>query len=202
MTTVMTPSTITSGQIGKAQELLEARLRKSGFPSAAVQQVLETQGDVLAAEWLAAIQKRVDAVSDMIVRHVCVNRSRTPQEAIAATGRKRYVTDAVVAEMPRGDGDEAEVIFFKGGRWISDADLGKEYELRGLKPTDPYSLAAVNEDDPAFADDHPNGTHWKDADGKWCYAAFVRWRDGGRNVCVYRRDDEWGDGWWFAGRRK
>ncbi|MGJ0531845.1 hypothetical protein [Methylocystis sp.] len=202
MTTVMTPSTITSGQIGKAQELLEARLRKSGFPSAAVQQVLEMQGDVLAAEWLAAIQKRVDAISDMIVRCVRVNRSRSPQEALAATGRKQYVTDAVVADMPRGDGDEAEIFFFKVGRWISDDDLEKEYSSRGLVPADPFSLAAVNEVDATFADDHPNGTHWKDADGKWCFATFYRWSDDERSVSVGRGVSGWLGSWWFAGRRK
>ena len=37
-------------------------------------------------------------------------------------------------------------------RQISDADLDAEYEKRGLKPADPYSLVAVNEADPAFAE--------------------------------------------------
>ena len=89
---------------------------------------------------------------DVIIRRMRVNRSRSPQEALAATGRKQYVTDAVVAHMPRGEGDEAEIFFFKVGRWISDDDLEKEYSSRGLVPADPFSLAAVNEADPAFAD--------------------------------------------------
>ena len=105
--------------------------------------------------------------------------------------------------------------------YISDDDLEKEFELRGLKPADPISVAAVNEADPAFADEKPHGTHWKDAKGKWCYAAFHRWDDDGRHVLVNRYDsdwlDRWGDGrevnicrsdddwddyWWFAGVRK
>lgn len=103
--------------------------------------------------------------------------------------------------MPRGDGDESDVIFFKPGRSVSDVDLDKEYALRGLVPADPYALAAVNEADPAFADEHPNGTHWKDADGNWCYTAFNRWNDG-RFVDVCRDVRGWFAYWWFAGLRK
>ena len=55
--------------------------------------------------------------------------------------------------------------------------------------------------DPAFADDHPNFTHWQDADGKWCYAAFRRW-GGERCVRVDRDGGGWGDDWWVAGLRE
>jgi hypothetical protein len=124
-------------------------------------------------------------------------------EAISATGRKQYLNDSVVASIPQGEGDEAEdMIFFKLGRNINDADLEKEYDLRGLKPADLYALAAVNESDPAFADKHPNGTPWKDADGEWCYAAFLRWYDDERSVSVNRSIGGWVGVWWFAGIRK
>lgn len=203
MTQVMTPSKnpITPGQIGKIQELLGARLRKSGFPSEPVQQVLALQGDALAEEMLAAIRARVEAICDMIVRHVKVNRTRARQEALKATGRTLYVDDTVVKTMPKGEGDDTEVHFFKLGRWISDDGLDGEYAKRGLKAADPYSQSAVNEADPGFADTHPNGTHWKDASGKWCFAAFYRWRDE-RCVNVDRSDHDWPGDWWFAGLRK
>lgn len=194
----MTPSAITAGQIGKIQELLGARLRKSGLPSESVQQVLATQGDAVADEMLAVIRTRVETICNMIVRRVNVNRTRTPHEALTATGRKQYATDSVVRTMPKGQGDEEDVHFFKLGHWISDDDLENEYEKRGLKAADPYSLAAVNEADPAFADERPNSTHWKDASGKWCYAAFHRWSDG-RYVYVDRYGDDWNGFWWFAG---
>lgn len=201
----MTPSaerkTMTDGQIEKAVDAYRALLRKhrDELGAEAVQQVLGSDGYV--ADMVSVLRRRVEAVSDMIVRRVTVNRSRTPEEALKATGCNRYADDTVVAGMPRGAGEEAEVYFFKVGRYISDDDLEKQYELRGLTPADPYSLAAVNEVDPAFADDHPNCTHWKDGKGKWCYAAFDRW-DGLRDVDVSRSDDEWRDSWWFAGCRK
>lgn len=197
----MTPSTMTDGQIDKAADIFRSVLRKHRIElaSEAVQQVLGVAE--LGAELLAVLRKRVEAVSNMIMRRASMDRDRTPQQALDATGRKRYTNDDVVAVMPKGEGDEAEVVFFKLGRYVSDDDLEKEYELRGLKPADPFSLAAVNEADTAFADERPNGTHWKDANGKWCYIAFDRWNVE-RDVNVYRDDSAWDGGWWFAGLRK
>lgn len=101
-------------------------------------------------------------------------------------------------------------MFFKpdlsnSGGFISNENLEKEFELRGLVPADPISVAAINEADTGFADQFPHGTHWKDADGRWCYAVFHCW-NGVREVNV---DDDWDDDvedwdecWWFAGVRK
>ncbi len=136
----------------------------------------------------------------MFSRRVSVDLVRSPAEVLDATGRTQYIDKAVVAAMPWGQVEE-ELFFFKFGRYVTDAELDKEYELRGLKPVSPYSLAKVNEDDPAFADTHPNGTHWKDTEGRWCFATFGRC-SGGRGVDVRRFDRGWGDGWWFAGVRK
>ena len=206
---VVTPSAdiITAGQIGKICDLVSSRLRKSGLASEPTQMALETQGKELTDDVVAAIRKRVEAVSNMIVRHVSVNRNLTPQEVLDATGRKQYTDKSVVEAMPKGEGKKVEVIFFKPrpgayqNGWLSDEALDKEFDFFCLKPADPYSQAAVNEDDSAFADERPNGTHWKDAQGHWCFAAFDRWRDG-RYVDVDRRDVDWHAHWWFAGLRK
>jgi hypothetical protein len=201
----MTPSaetkTTTEDQIAKAVANYRAMLEKHApeFGSEAVQLVLGQPE--LASEMLAAFRNRVEAISNMISRRAKVDRSLKPKDALVATGRNLYVDDGVVKAMKKGEGEDSETIFFKLDKWVSDDDLEKEYELRGLVPQDPYSLAKVNQDDPAFADEKPNGTHWKDADGKWCFAAFFRWRDG-RGVDVNRRDNDWHDDWWFAGRRK
>lgn len=202
MMQVVTPSEITLGQISKLQETLGAALRKSGFSQEAVQRVLETQGEALTAEWLAALQKRVDTQSNQIVRRAAVDRKRSPKAALEATQRNLYVNNSVVAAMPRGEGEEVEVIFFKvGRRYVSDADLEKEYERRGLKPADPYSLAAVNEVDPTFAVNQPNCTHWKDSSGRWSCIIFDDWR-GRQEVRVCDNDDGWHNNkWWFAGQR-
>ena len=204
MTKVVSPSEMTPITLGQAAKFLDiqmAALRKSGLPSEPTQQVLESQGATLADEFVAAVRKRVEAMSKLIVRRVRVNRNRTPQQVLDATGRKQYTDSGVVEGMPRGEGEEVDVYFFSGHCYLSDAELEKDFDLCGLKP-DPYAQAAVNEADPTFADQHPNCTHWRDANGKWCYATFSRWRGGGRGVGVYRGGSGWDGGWWFAGVRK
>lgn len=211
MSKIMSPSEIkpiTPGQAGKFYDVLVSALCKSGLPSEPTQQILESQGAALADEFVVSVCKRVDAISDMIVRRVKVHRSRSQQYMLDATDRKQYTDRKVVNAMPKDGCDEDDVFFFKPDKsaydkngLISDDNLAKEYELRGLKP-DPYAQAAVNEADPAFADDHPNGTHWKDKDGNWCYAAFLRWHVGERRVSVDRYAYAWYDRWFFAGVRK
>lgn len=199
MTTVMTPSRMTDGQIEKAVAHYRDMLRKHAdeIGSSDVVQRILGQPEYLK-EQVAVIRKRVELMSSTIVRRVRVDRTRTPRKAIAATGRVEYLSDSVVAAMPRGEGEEVAVHFFKVGRFVSDAALDEEYAKRGLVPADPYSMLAVDESDPAFGDDHPHGTHWKDADGMWCFAACGRW-SGRRDVRVYRSVDDWHGDWWFAG---
>ena len=209
MAKTMTPSAeskaMTDGQITKAVAVYRALLEKHApeFDSGAVQAVLGDQG--LAGEMFALFRQRVEAKANEVVRRVSgIDRALKPADVIAmvvATGRKKYGDDKVIESMPKGEGEDAEVVFFTLGRYISDDDLEKEYEKRGLKPADAYSLAAVNRDDPAFADEKPNCTHWKDGDGKWCYVAFSRWGDV-RGVSVSRVDSGWSGRWWLAGLRK
>ncbi len=207
----MTASTeskmITDGQIDNVVNKLRDALRKhrAEFELASVQQVLGV--DNLGMELLTPFRKRVEAISSLIVRRVKVNRSLTPQEALDATDRKQYTDRKVVATMPQGEGDEVDMYFFKPSPEayqngvISDDRLAKEFDLRNLKP-DPLAQAAVNAADPTFADDRPNGTHWKNQEGKWCFAAFNRWFGDERSVRVDRRGSDWSDYWWFAGLRK
>ena len=114
METSMNPSEVATGeQIGKVQDILGAGLRKADLPKEPFQKVIETQGGQLVAELVAVVRKYVEMVSDLIIRRVNVNRGRTPQEVLDATGRKQYTDSAVVAKMPPGEGGEQEVFFFQ-----------------------------------------------------------------------------------------
>jgi hypothetical protein len=64
-----------------------------------------------------------------------VDRSRSPHEALKATGRVIYADDDVVKTMPRGEGEGAETVFFKVGRGIID-----DYQEIALKLADWSSL--------------------------------------------------------------
>ena len=197
---------VTAGQIAKLWDLFSAGMRKSGLPGGCVQQVIEDQGGSIAAEMVALVRKRVEAMSGMIIRRVKVNRSESPQEMLDATGRKQHIDRKAVNAMPRGEGEEVDVYFFKPDPsaykdgFITCAEADRQYEMRGFKP-DLYAQGAVNKADPAFADEHPNGSQWKEKDGNYCYATFGRWR-GERDVDVDRSVNVWHDNWWFAGVRK
>ena len=196
----MTTSGMTDGQIDRACEIFRAKLTKhrNELPTDAVQQAF---GDPnLSKEWLLSLRSRADAISDMIVRRVTVDGTRTPQAAIDATGRNKYVERDSIKCMPDSASGEMDVHFFKVDRWSRDADLEKEYELRGLVPN-PRAQAAVNEADPAFADEYPNGTQWKDAEGNWHFATFDQWNDE-RDVDVDRSGGGWSDRWFVGGVRK
>lgn len=158
----------------------------------------------LASKLFHPVKSKCSA--DMIVRRVKVNRARSPQEAIEATGRAQYLDRKVVDEIPRGEGDEVDVVFLKPDLFLRDgfiskSDLEKELDLRGLKPADLISVAAVNEADPAFADQIPHCTQWKDAKGRSCYAAFHHLLKV-REVDVYCNGFDWDGTWWFTGVRK
>jgi len=202
----MIATEMTDRQIENAvNKLRDAMLKhRSEITSDVAQQVLGVEN--LGMMMFTPFRKHAELFSNLIFRTAKVNRSRTPQEALDATGRVQYTDRTVVNAMPKGEGDEVEVVFFKPdlserSGLISDGDLAKEFELLGLKPVDPISLAAVNEADPAFAEENPHGTHWKDAEDRWCYAVFSRWSDESE-VCVNRTIGGWHDGWWFAGVRK
>lgn len=124
------------------------------------------------------------------------------QEILDKSGLKQYVDKEVVKNAPILNLKKGAVIeFFSVGRYTSDDELEKEYESRGLIPADLISLTKYNIDNPKFTDNKSNGTHWKDADGKWCFATFRRWL-GERDVHVRRSGSGWCDGWFFAGVRK
>ena len=190
----MSPSvSITPGQIGKIQEILGAALRKSGLQSEPTQQVVEHQGDALVAEMVAVVRKRVEAISGMIVRRVIVNRARTPQEVIDATGRAQFIDKNVLATMPQGEGEEVDVYFVPTKRFVLVNEVPAFLAQYGLVP-DPRAQAAVNEADPAFADEHPNGSPWGDG----CCLAFHRWNNV-RHVDCNRDGGDWYGDWFLSG---
>src|SRR3989338_2021273 len=116
MAKTVTPSVVdtqmTDGQIDKAGELFRSILKRyrAELPTEAVQQVLGS--NEVWPELLTVFRRRVDALSKMIVRRVKVDRTRTYQQAIDATGRTHYINADVLATMPKGEGEEKDVFFF------------------------------------------------------------------------------------------
>jgi len=118
---------------------------------------------------------------------------------IKSTGRIFYGSEELAKNAPQ---DTGKLEFFKLDIYISNNDLEKEYKNRGLIPASIISLCKYDKTNREELDRMESvGTFWKDADGKWCFATFHRWRDG-RDMGVNRHDDGWDDDWWFAGFRK
>ncbi|MBI2630750.1 hypothetical protein HYW73_00845 [Candidatus Nomurabacteria bacterium] len=198
---IVTPSLapISIGQIGKIHELLDAALRKGNLPRDGVQNVLAHQGKALIDEFISSLRRRAEAESEMIIRRVRVNRALNSEQVIKETGRVRgYVDTDVLITLPEGEGEEVDVYFFPLKKFLPVSQYDQELAKHELV-ADPRAQAAVNRDDPEFADEHPNGVQW----GKDFCAVFYRWL-GERRVDVFRRDrdNDWGDSWWFAGVRK
>lgn len=204
---------ISNGQIDKLQEMLKHGLKKSDVlatsSTAQIDQVIKTYGGSLRDKLVQSLERKVqemiaEAESTFTVIVKRVDYTRTPEQVVHATGRAEYVDWNVAATMPcRATGilENLEVVFFRTGRQLTAEEQEQECAKRNLDP-DPYAQAAVNEENPAFADKFPNGTQWS-RDGKVAsYLAFFRWDDGGRGVDCYRNGRDWHDYWWYSGVRK
>jgi hypothetical protein len=123
------------------------------------------------------------------------------KKLLDSTKRTQYTNEEVVDSVKPCEPQKIE--FFTIGEYISDDNLEREYEKRGLIPANPYALTLFSKENETVMDDKKYvATHWKDVAGKWCYAAFGRRGGGERGVSVYRYDDGWFGSWWFAGVRK
>ncbi len=166
---------ITEGQIGKIAELLTAALRKSkgNLPSDLVQKALEQPGKVLSVELQKIVSRYVHAVSGMIYRMVKVDRILPTLRAINKASKNVGCSEETMNHLPLNDGpEEVEIILFKGSPSLHYSDLGKEYELRGLKPVDPASLAAFIEVNELSVYGYPIITYWKGENHKIYFMVF------------------------------
>jgi hypothetical protein len=140
-----------------------------------------------------------------VILHVRIKRGkRTPQQLLDLTGRQPSTNSEVVSTMSliereAEDWEEFDFEMFKVGKQISDAQVVKERTKRS-STRDLEVQMLINAAFPEFADQHPNGDSWQDADGNWCFAYFYRSGDG-RCVSVDRSSDGWFDNYWFGGRK-
>lgn len=128
------------------------------------------------------------------VRTACGTNGTALKDITTAT---IYANENVLKSAPRHTHIQ-ELKFFTLNTYVSDDELEREYESRGLEPADIYSLARWEESNKDREDKRYIATHWKDAQSKWCYATFGRWL-GRRRVSVDRDGHGWYDNWWFVG---
>lgn len=129
----------------------------------------------------------------MLVRPFKLNRTKTRTWMIHALGRVEYVDYDILATMPTDGPNEGEMYFFLLKKFTPVSKLSSEFTKRGLVPHYMAQIQ-VNINDPAFADEHPNGMQWRK---DYC-VAFSRW-DGERGVNVSCHNSVWSNFWWFGG---
>ena len=137
--------------------------------------------------------KAAIAAGTAIVRHVRVDRNLAPMGGDKSYGRKNFLNEEVVASMPQYAEDEVDVYFIPIKGTLPVKDVAAFLAQYGLLSS-PHAQAAVNEQDPTFADEHPNFSQWGDN----CYLVFNRWL-GVRYVGCDRDDDDWDDCWFVSG---
>ena len=207
MSTALNPSTISDEKVGRFFDLLRPEVKDTLTLSDADFQKHFIEGEKelrIKTRFRKLLQEiEAEATNTMVVIAKRVDYDRDPTEVVRACGRTEYITESVVRFMPRrGKGvmENVPVVFYKIGRSVSVEESDKEEESRILV-SDPYALAAINEEDSAFADTYPNYCQWG-RDGKVAsYLAFYRWH-GRRRVDCSRDVNEWSGHWWRSGVRK
>lgn len=197
---------ITAGQSGRLADRFITRCRTEGlpYPTQLIQDVVEQEGDQIVQQAFEDLRARVERRSKMIVRRVRINRSLSPMQLVDASKRVKYVNEDVLDTMPRKSTEgeeEVDMYFFNEGRYLSVDEQEKVLAEYGLEH-DYAAQCQVNIDDPAFADEHPNGMQWRDSKNRPFFVAFGRGFDDERDVGCDRSGGGWGVSWWFGGVRK
>jgi hypothetical protein len=193
----------TGEQIEHIMDMWRRRLKGRGVTLDEANFLIQNGGRYLPVMDAAAdvlVDKIRSDKANTIIRMVRnIQRTRTAEQAIDATGRAKYIDNKVLATMPFGQGpEEVELQYFKLGRFASPKEVAAEFESRNMDP-DPQAQTRDNEADPAFADEHPNGTQWNLDGNIASYLTFNRDFDDERYVDCDRFDSGWDDYWWFAG---
>jgi len=155
------------------------------------------------------------SVSDLIViGTVRVDRTQDVRAALAATGRVIHRgDDGAIAAIPRGEGDEVEVLGFYASCSIYESKRRLLFRSFELEP-DPRAQIALN-NRPALFGDEPSYTFYNGPDHRTFYCQLGKWSgevhdkgqilkketppyvDAGPFTC----DRMWSRGWFLGVRR-
>lgn len=208
-TMIASGSGMTDGQIDNAVNKLRAAMLKNrnSIGRGVAQEILgmSNVGMILFETFREAAEAR----DGLISRQVRVNRNRTPQEMLDATGFNQCGYIDFIETMPRGEGDEVEVVFFQPKAWECDRDgnlmqaldLEKALARRGLVRADPYSVAAVYEADSDFIDNKAVIVHWDTTLSERSPSACFYSSEGNRKVRLSNFCSHGGIRQWCAGIR-
>lgn len=130
-----------------------------------------------------------------------INRKKSIRELIneleSKGFKKWYINDEVLDSLENKGPKTGEVEFFNLGKYATNSEVIQEYEKKGLEP-DIGAVLTHLISKPSEVDDKWIAVQMPDNS----YVYVFRGSGVVRVVFVHRFDRGWGDGWWFAGRRK
>ncbi len=169
---------MTDGQIDKAAELYRAMFARyhREFPTDLMQRVL-AQPDLMR-EVADVFRRRVGLERGYIIFRVWVEPHDSLVEGFAIPKHDHEINRNLVKTMSQGSRAGMKELYlfqppsemYSNQGLISDAGVAEAYQLRSLKPVDPFVHAALLKSRPTLANDFPTVTHWQDEDGFWCYS--------------------------------
>lgn len=202
----MAAKLLSPSQIGKLQEVFGAGLRKSNPFSDEAQDLIENSWPLLRADLERAcvevVSRLIQRNRDTIAFEVEVDYDRNKVSIVSELYLAWHSADygALSEIVPPATGKRKVLFeFFQLDRKASDEEVGQERVARRLV-LDPYAQMAINEQNPWFADEHPNALSFRDRKGRWCYIARY-WGGNQRIADSYRRRSVWEKGWYFGGTR-
>ena len=207
------PTKTTAKQIEKLCSQIRTALKKEKFDGRLFSKVITSTYCRLTEDFIKSVKERVKTVRIPSYHRVKVDRTVEPEKMLRKAVNWEFINTivsdtSILESIPRGTGEEVEVCFFMVNGNFTDDEIERECKKRKLIPADPYSIVAVNMEDPGFAEDKVLSTHWKGVDGVWYRADF--WRARARSLEMYGKFKIsickdlifYRPGTWFAGIKK
>lgn len=173
------PSRLTTAQAGKIfGPVLAGLLREPGLRPEFAELAIRIHSDQMTREMLEVVHKYVHAFKGLEVQPVRVDRSRKLEDAAnkltSRTSVSKELDQKAVSSMPTRGDDVVDLYSFKlDGRQRDGAEIGREYELRGLKPDPLAHVAFVTEHHRIWSEQMCTTTSaWQDSEGKWCHLSI------------------------------
>lgn len=173
------PARLTTAQAGKIfGPVLAGILREPGLRPELAELAIRVHSDRMTREMLEVVYKYVYAFRGVEVHSVRVDRIHKLEDVadkitLHASVSKKLDQKAVSSMPTRGD-DIVDLYSFKlDGRQRGGAQIGREYELRGLKSDPLAHIAFVRENHRIWSEQMCTTTSvWQDSKGKWCHLSI------------------------------
>lgn len=146
--------------------------------------------------------KQIIPTSNIKYRDIAISENKVSLSYLEKLDIGKYIDPLTLdCVTPPEDNWSILVTLFTIGEWMTEQELDEKYKALNLVAIDAYTLAILNETDPRLCEKYPNGTHWKDQDGNWCFGKCTSVA-GKQSLRIGYGGIGWCKNLWFAGFSK